>query len=328
MVKRKDVALLAGVSEAVVSYVLHNKPYVKEDTRRKVLDAIEKLGYRPNLLARGLKSLRTQQIAVLVSSLGNPFEAGILLNIERVAQELGYAVFFLSYKEQTEDKLIEQLYGRIDGLLLLGQSLRTETIEHFNRINIPIASLLTPAVIHESVQALDVDWEQEMRRIVNHLTGQGHRSVGMMVNQDAQHYHRVRADAFRNAAIEGGLVCELTNTLYGAGSFESAEFVMGAYLQRLGNPTFSAIVAMNDLMAMGVLSACRIHGLQVPERLAVVGCEGILLSSQTSPPLTTLVYPREQLGELGTSQFIRRLQKLTSTLIPALQTVFEVRESG
>ena len=94
MVTRDHVALRAGVSVAVVSYVLNNKNIVKEETRQKVLLAVKELGYQPNLAARSLKTKKSQQIAVLVNNLGNPFEAEVLLCLESTAREAGYSVFF------------------------------------------------------------------------------------------------------------------------------------------------------------------------------------------------------------------------------------------
>lgn len=310
MATRKQVAELAGVSEAVVSYVLHNKPVVKETTRQKVLEAIQQLGYRPNMMARGLKMKQSRQIAVLVGSLGNPFEAGVLLHVEQMAQRHGYAVFFHSYSEHAEEELKELLHGRVDGIMLLGQSLREDTIHHFLSTGTPIFSLMAPAIRHQDVESLDLDWIKAMAKLAALLKKQGHQKVALMTHESPRHYASSRASAFRKATEAEGLICSDEMTLFGGGTFEKASAVMADELKNYDQGAmlpYTAIVAVNDLMALGILSACRRMGVNVPEQLAVAGCEGILMSGETSPPLTTLVYPREELGSLGTAYFIGRM---------------------
>ncbi len=307
MATRKQVAELAGVSEAVVSYVLHNKPIVKEATRLKVLEAIQQLGYRPNMMARGLKMKQSRQIAVLVGSLGNPFEAGVLLHVEQTAQRHGYAVFFHSYSEQGEEELKELLHGRVDGIMLLGQSLREDTIQHFLSTGTPIFSLMAPALHHQDVGSLDLDWGKAMIKLAAHLKERGHQKAALMTHGSPRHYASSRANAFQAAAEAEGLICSEEMTLFGGGTFEQASAAMAEELKKYDQGAalpYTAIVAVNDLMALGILSACRKMGVNVPVQLAVAGCEGILMSGETSPPLTTLLYPREELGSRGTALFI------------------------
>jgi DNA-binding LacI/PurR family transcriptional regulator len=329
MVTRKDVAEHAGVSEAVVSYVLNNKQLVKESTRRKVLEAIEQLGYRPNQMARSLKRQRTEQIAVLMGAIGNPFEAGILLHVESTAQELGYIVFFHSYKPDNESKLIDLLHGRVDGVVVLGHSLRQETLEHFGQQGIPVMSLLTPAKRHTNYPVYDVDWVAAMRELVKHLLQQGHRRVGLIAHASKEHYLQIREDCFRSEAEAAGLMCDDNSVIRAQGNFESAEHGLAQWLGlHNGELPVTAIIGLNDLMAMGALSACRQHQLQIPEQMAVVGCEGILLSSQTNPPMTTLVYPRFELGREGMKWFIQRLKGEEPEELRSFRAALVIRSSG
>lgn len=177
MVTRKDVAEKAGVSVAVVSYVLNNKPFVKEETRRRVLAAMEELGYQPNLVARSLKTKKSNQLAVLTNYFGDPFESGVLLHIEAAARMKGYTVFFQPYITEQEDQLKSQFMGRIDGLILLGQSLKPTTVEYFRRINIPLLSVMSPVHGNTDVPVIDLDWEQEYVRLLKHLKDHGHRHI-------------------------------------------------------------------------------------------------------------------------------------------------------
>ncbi|MDU0203374.1 MULTISPECIES: LacI family DNA-binding transcriptional regulator [Paenibacillus] len=296
MVTRKDVADRAGVSSAVVSYVLNNREIVKEETKQKVLEAIRELGYRPNLLAQSLKTKKSRQIAVLINYLGNPFEAGLLINIEQHAKDRGYFVFFQTYKQEEEDELKGLFMGRVDGILLLGQSLKPQVVAHFQRLDIPIVSVLKPEGTELRIPYVDVDWLTEMVKLVRHLQQQGHTRIGFMGGGDTSQHYRVRLQAFIHALRDTGCTWHSEDLLDGEGRFETAERVLYAALTHQ-SALFTALVCANDLMAAGCLAACRKAGVRVPEQLAVAGCEDILMSSQTDPPLTAIHYPRPQIGE-------------------------------
>lgn len=296
-ITRKEVAEKAGVSVAVVSYVLNNKQFVKEETRRKVLSAIEELGYQPNLMARSLKTKKSHQLAVLVNDLGNPFESGILLHIESAARQKGYTVFFQPYIEDQEEQLKSQFMGRIDGLLLLGQSLKKTTLTHLHNMGIPVLSITTPVVGHLDIPAIDLDWELEYARLVKHLKECGHQRIAYMANGNVRHHHEHRFQAFLRAVTREKCSFEEQFLLNGRGKLEQAYPVMKAVLSKqMHDLPFTAIVCANDLMAAGVIAACRDTGVDVPGTLAVAGCEDILMSSHTSPMLTTIHYPREHLN--------------------------------
>lgn len=304
MVTRKDVADRAGVSSAVVSYVLNNREIVKEETRQKVLEAIRELGYQPNLLAQSLKTKKSRQIAVLINYLGNPFEAGLLISIEQHAKDRGYFVFFQTYKQEEEDQLKSLFMGRVDGILLLGQALKPQVVEHFQTLDVPIVSVLKPAGsvsdldldLDASVPYMDLDWEAEMRKLVRHLQQQGHTRIGFMSSGEAGQHYEVRLQAFIHVLRETGCTWYSEDLLNGGGRFEPAERILHAGLVRQST-LFTALVCANDLMAAGCLAACRKAGVGVPSQLAVAGCEDILMSSQSDPPLTVIHYPRPQMGE-------------------------------
>ncbi|RTE08352.1 LacI family DNA-binding transcriptional regulator [Paenibacillus whitsoniae] len=296
MVSRKEVADRAGVSSAVVSYVLNDRKIVKEETRRKVLQAIEELGYQPNLLARSLKTKKTKQIAVLVNYLGNPFEAGILLHLEHELREHGYFVFFHTYRKEEEDQLKSVFMGRVDGILLLGQSLQASTVADFESREVPVVSVMQPGQAGSRIAYRDLDWEAELLKLIRHLQEQGHTRIGFMSGEiaSASHYE-VRFEGFLRALAAAGLTWHPEDQLDGGGRFEDAERALGVRLAA-GKAPFTALVGANDLMAAGCLSACRGAGVRVPEELAVAGCENILMSAQTDPPLTTLHYPRQPMA--------------------------------
>lgn len=307
MVSRKDVADRAGVSSAVVSYVLNNRKIVKEETRLKVLDAVRELGYQPNLLAQSLKTKKSRQIAVLINYLGNPFEAGLLLRIEQQARARGYFVFFQTYNLAEEDQLKSLFMGRVDGILLLGQSLQPQLVNHFQSIGIPIVSVLKPLDPEPDISYLDLDWEAEMGKLIRHLQERGHRRIGFMGGGETAPHYEIRWQAFIHALESADAEWHAEDLLDGGGRFEEAERALTSALNSRA-VGFSALVCANDLMAAGCLSACRQADVQVPKQLAVAGCENILMSSQTDPPLTVIDYPRPQIGEAAIKMLLDTIE--------------------
>lgn len=296
MVTRNDVAKHAGVSVAVVSYVINNKNNVKESTRRRVLQSIKELGYNPNLAARSLKTKRTNQLGVLFNNLGNPFETGISLGLEAKAREYGQSLIFQTFVREEEEKLKTIFMGRTDGLILLGQSLRPETIEYFDHLGIPIFSVTTPVEAHPSVKIVDIDWQQAMLDILKHLRQNGHDKIGFVGSRMEDHHLHYRYRQFLQAVKEIGVQFEEDWLLRADGRLESAYAEMSGKLESLSRLPFSAIVCANDLMAIGVLSACKEKGMKIPDELSIIGCEDILMASHTTPAVTTIHYPRRLIG--------------------------------
>lgn len=301
---RKDVAKRAGVSDAVVSYVLNGKNNVRPATRERVLEAAEALGYSPNLLARSLKTRQSHQFAALVNYLGNPFDAGIVVRLEAAAHTRGYIVSVHAWRPKYESELVAQLAGRVDGVVLLGQSLSATSLNLLRSRQTPLVSINTPTIRGQSPY-IDVDWVAMMRAVVSHLKSVGHEHIGFMSHSDPLHHYGPRFSAFKEALALEGLIFDPNAVLYGEGGFEKAYDVMKAALERC--LPYTALICGGDLMAIGVIAVCREHGVAVPRDLAVTGCENILLSAHIIPPLTTLHHPRELVGELAIDMLLRQL---------------------
>ncbi|RKN84865.1 LacI family DNA-binding transcriptional regulator [Paenibacillus ginsengarvi] len=294
MTTREEVARKAGVSVAAVSYVLNNKPGVSDATRQKVLEAIRELDYKPSHAARTLKTKKTNQLTVFVNYLGDAFEAGILNHLEMESRMFGYFVNFQTYHPEREEELRHFMAGRIDGVFLLGQSLRPETLETLHKAGIPVISVMKPVEPGPVTAFVDIDWTASLQKTIRHLKSEGHLRIGLMANLSETHAHRTRTLAFRQAMKAEGLPFGETDILSGGGRLEAAKAAMLDYIRigRLGEHT--AFVAASDLMAIGMLTACRESGIAVPDRLAIAGCENVLMTLQTTPTITVLDYPRPE----------------------------------
>lgn len=307
MVSRKEVADKAGVSVATVSYVMNNKGGVSDEVRSRVQAVIEQLGYKPSHAARALKMKKTNCLAVFVNYLGDPFEAGLLNTMERHARRQGYYMYFHTYQADQEKEFLQHVSGRIDGLLLLGQTLKRETIAALQAQGVPIVSAMEPVEAAGIAAFVDIDWEAGMRQLIGHLVQQGHRKIGFMANGSARHSHELRKRAFLAVMRDMGMFFDEHSLLCGSGRLEQAEAEMERYLGAAHSDAPSAWIAASDLMAVGMLAACRRRGVEVPGQLALTGCEHILMAAQTTPAMTVLQCPRPEIATAAIERMVRIL---------------------
>lgn len=308
MTTREEVARKAGVSVAAVSYVVNNKPGVSDATRLKVLEAIRELDYRPSHAARTLKTKKTNHLTVFVNYLGDPFEAGILLHIEAEAKRFGYFVNFQTYLPEQEEQLRHFFAGRIDGVLLLGQSLHEATLNELQKHNIPVVSIMKPVDSGAITAFVDIDWTRSLQKLIRHFKQMGHERIGFMANFSQAHAHERRRSAFQQAMEAEGLPCSPDDVISGGGRLEPARQAAIDYFNSARGVRHTAFVAASDLMAIGMLSACREAGIAVPDRLAIAGCENILMTLQTTPAITTLHYPRVRAAVAAVRMMVDSLQ--------------------
>lgn len=253
-----------------------------------------------------MRTERTRQVAILVHHLGNPFEASLVAHVEAYLAEHECSLLLHTYGHQTEEEILPRLVERIDGLLLLGQSLSDSTIALYAERQIPIVSILQPAWEKPEIASADLDWLRAMRKVVAYLQERGHTSIGFMTNGNPAHYHTRRFSAFIQAMQLCNGKFDHDHVISGGGTFLKAYDALEQYLRGRAL-TFTALVCANDLMAIGALAACRDCGVRVPEQLAVIGCEDILMSSETSPSLTTIQYARDTLARGAVDMLLAKL---------------------
>jgi len=306
MVTRKEVAELAGVSVAAVSYVINNKGGVSEATRLKITQAIETLGYKPSYAARMLKAQKTNHLTVLINYLGDPFEAGLLIGLESRARERGYFIDIQTYSPEWEDEFIEHSSSRIDGVILLGQSLRQETLDALHKQSIPLLSIGKPCSTEGILAYVDIDWVESYTRLIRHLLREGYRKIRYMNNGTAGHIHEMRREAFHHAVknIQAEEAFIFEDVMCGSGRLEAAYQAMIEHLSATIEPEVdhegaTAYVAASDLMAGGMLHACSEKGRHVPNGIGVAASENILMMSIMTPSVTALDYPRQQAGSMA-----------------------------
>ena len=303
-----DVARRAGVSRALVSLVMHDSPKVSPERRTAVLAAAAELGYSPHVLARQLASRTSTVLAVLVSDLHNPYFADVVEAVEATARGAGLDMILSTggRRPAGERRAVETMLGfRPAGLVLLSPVVPTAVLE--------AASATTPvAVVERSVHLPGVDTVTDdgragSRLAVEHLAALGHRDVVHLDGgQGAQSSTRRRG--FVEAMTDLGLEPRVEPSEY---TEEGGAAAVGRLLAS-GRP-FTAVVAANDVNAIGAMTALEDAGLRVPEDVSLVGYDNTSLAALRHVGLTTVDQPRAELGRLAVEAVVGRLREGRTT---------------
>ncbi len=297
----KHVAKQSGVSTMTVSRVLNNRSDVSPETRKRVQEVIDELGYAPNMAARGLKG-RSRTLGVVATGIEYYGPSRTLASIEKQANELGLSLLLSLIADPEHDNgeeaLSSMLAHQTEGILWAVPEIGDNgewICERSRDIGTPLVFLnMEP---HSDLSMSVVDNFHGGRLATNHLIEQGYRHIGIVTGPLSWWEARQRLDGWRSMLAEKNLDGDSERLIsYGDWSAASGEACL---LQLLGQaPALDAIFACNDQMALGVLKAAREVGLRVPEDLAIVGFDNIPESGFFSPPLTTI---KQGLSELGSS---------------------------
>jgi LacI family transcriptional regulator len=299
----RDVAARAGVSQPTVSLVLggHPRARVAVETRERILLAAAELGYRPNVIARGLARRRSYAIGLLVPDLRNPFYAEMVSGAERVAAQEGYAVFLCDASEVPPQRHLETLRERlIDGVILEAVGAATLGAGAFEGLNVVLVdepSAEVPHVVSDAAGAGRIAGE--------FLLGLGHVRFAFMGPAADVHAFRMRERGFIQALRGDGLTLESERLRRGPATVAGGMQAMRALMALTERPT--AVFCANDLMAVGALKAAAAAGVVVPRDCSVIGCDDIELATLVTPELTTIAVPARELGARAARLLIRRL---------------------
>ena len=293
-----DVAHEVGVSMMTVSRVINHKGDVSEVTRRRVLEAIERLDYCPSGIARGLATRRTGTLGLVVPDVANPFFAEVARGVEHVAYAEGYNVFLCNTDEDPERELavlnsLEE--KRVDGLVLCSSRLESEDLRLV--VDSHPAVVLVNRRLNgagEQVRAVLVDDVLGGRLTAGHLVSRGHRAIGLLAGPEGSRSGRCRLQGYQAILAEAGLKLDAGWVQSCAPMADAGCAAARALLD--AHPELTALLCYNDLVAVGVLRAAAELGRGVPQDLAVVGFDDIALAALVTPPLTTCRVPRHELG--------------------------------
>ncbi|WP_456286197.1 LacI family DNA-binding transcriptional regulator [Microbacterium sp. JZ70] len=291
----RQVAQLAGVSHMTVSRVLNDYPYIKEATRRRVLEVIEELDYRPNMAARALATQRSQRIGVLVESAVEFGPTSTLRAVESAARLAGYSVSAIALRggdEITPQEAVDNLTTQgIDALCVVAP--RSSSIAALRKISIGVPVLVVKPDKDPAFLTVSVDQQEGTTLAVDHLVSLGHRDILHLAGPLDWLDARARERAFHARAKAWGI--RERPIVVGDWTADFAyDFARG--IREL--PDYTAIFAGNDDMAVGLIHGLADRGFSVPDDLSVVGFDDVPLSAHVLPPLTTI---RQNFHALGVS---------------------------
>ncbi|TYP47889.1 LacI family DNA-binding transcriptional regulator [Thermosediminibacter litoriperuensis] len=312
-----DIAKLAKTSTATVSRVLSNSGYpVKEELRQRVLEAAKKLNYTPNLLGRQLKTKETRDIAVIIPNISNPFYPSIVLGVEDAAREKGYNVLLCdSYRNpQLEIAYLnsmakKQVRGIIISSISQNQRFLKELVSRGFNIVAFDQNVTFPC------NRISFDYVKGGFLATEHLIKLGHKKIAFISApltrasrkgvfegylKALKHY---KLDVNKELILINDKEQEINNEIY---EYENGIELVKRFLKIKDMPT--AIFAVNDMTAIGVIQGLKSFGVKVPDDVSVVGFDNIFISEMIEPPLTTIEQPKYEMGKLAATLLIDRLQ--------------------
>jgi DNA-binding LacI/PurR family transcriptional regulator len=308
-VTMRDVAREAGVSPKTVSNVMNGYPYIREETRTKVLAAIDALGYRMNLSARNLKSGRTGVIALAVPELSNPYFAELADAAIAAAGDHGLTVMIETTGADRERELTALARPRghlVDGLLYSPLGLGPDDVDQL-RTDTPVV-LLGERIFHSPVDHVMIDNVDGTKAVVRHLLDQGRRRIAVIGIRPGEGIGTaaIRYGAYAEALEEYGVPVPEKLAVTGGKWHRSSGAEAMEELLALGEP-FDAVFALNDTLALGAIRALAAHGVRIPDDVAVAGFDNIDEASFSSPALTTVDPDRVNIARTAVDLLVERM---------------------
>ncbi len=303
------MAKVAGVSAQTVSNVMNGRDGCTEETRRRVLAAIEHTGYRPNRAAQNLRTRRARQIGFHLTraqmDVRNPFTLTLLRYLVNAATQAGYRVVVLTQSEATPDSFRAEVEARdVDGFVLSDCDVLDYRTELLHELRVPFVVMgRTPPALPQTW--VDVDNVAAMAAVVDHLVGKGHRTFAYLGYAGPQFWVLERREGARQRLEAHGFT--LADRFVVATTPESLQEDVEAFLREPGRP--SAMITGSDSIAVTVVNVAHSLGLVVGRDIAVTGFDGCALDAIVSPPLTTVRVPVADVAGAIVARFVRLVEE-------------------
>ena len=292
----KDVAKEAGVSITTVSHVINETRYVDPGTKQRVVDAMDKLGYLPNSIARSLRSGKTKTIGLIVPDASNPFFAEVSRRIEDIGYKQDYSVILCNSDNNPakQKKYIKTLLEKqVDGMVFIAAGGKPNDLLPFSENKIPVV-VADRDVPLELADVVLLDNKKAGYNATKHLIDLGHTRIACISGPLELSPCKQRIEGYKCALDEYGLPFREEYITSGEFNFKSGNSAMSQLLKCSSRPT--AVFALNDMMAIGAVYAMNEIGVRVPEDISIVGFDDIELVSIMTPPITTIAQPVDEMA--------------------------------
>jgi DNA-binding LacI/PurR family transcriptional regulator len=293
----RDVAKAAGVSTATVSNVLNKTGKVGRRTHRLVLLAVKRLGYFPNVHARHLASRDSRTLGIIVSDIVNPFFPEVIKGFETRARQLGYDAILSDTNydpRRTREAAVRMMEHKVRGVAVMTSEVSSRLIHELARRRIAV-TFLDLAPVREYVSKLRIDYFSGITQIVEYLHKQGHRRIAFVAGRPRLKSNIARLQAYEKSMRSLGL--EPGPILPGDLRFEGG-LAAGLTIAKL-SPRPTAVMAVNDLTAVGVIKGLIKAGCRVPQDISVTGFDNTRLAEYSNPSITTVDVHRDMLGQMA-----------------------------
>jgi len=306
-----DVAKLAGVSQSVVSQILNdNDISVSDGTRKRVLDAIDQLGYVPNKFAQSLRTNNTRTIASIIPDITNPFYPAFQRGIQSVTNQKNYdlIIYDTDEKEENEKRSLKSLQqANVDGAIVSLFHHSFEALKPLIEKGIPVVYWRGGPVEKDLVvDLIFVDNVAMAKTAVSYLIDKGHTRIGMLAGLENTPPRQDRIQGFLEALRDHNLALE--KTLIQDGDFSETGGYQGMKKLLRLDPRPTAVFASNDLMALGAMLAMREENLRIPEDVALIGLDDIPAAKLVHPSLTTITQMQEDIGRIAAEMIFERIE--------------------
>ncbi|HTK06222.1 MAG TPA: LacI family DNA-binding transcriptional regulator [Ktedonobacteraceae bacterium] len=330
MTTMADIAKRAGVALSTVSHTLSGKRPVSEEVRQRVLQAIAELEYRPHALARALATRRTRTIALLYPALSSKkpephfeFISGVL-EVTSLSQ---YGLLLWTSSEDDQEVLHMVQQGFIDGLILMEVRLHDPRYMMLKEQNYPF-TMIGHGEVNAGISFVDLDFHYAVHTCVEYLAKLGHKHIAFIQHSsrlfELEMGYVVRSeDAFHEAIAQWGLegisCCCETNAQAG---YEVVQHLLEK------DPDLTAIITANAWISGGITSAIKDRGLRIPDDISLVGILSSLIAEMTTPPLTAVDFPFNEMGRIGADMLIKLLEGRDVPTQLLLKPPFMIRQSS
>lgn len=310
-----DIARTAGVSHSTVSRALHNSPLISREVRERIQRTAQEMGYTPNAIARSLQNQRTNTIGLVTTSISDPFLNDVVKGIEEVTQAAGLSIIFsISHNDPEQEMAIMETFHqrRVDGIIVASSRISNLYTKRLELVKVPTVLINSQSDTPQKLlHWVTVDNTKGSQLAIQHLVQLGHRSIAYLGVESRPRSNQQRLHGYQQALADAGIAWDASWVLIGAGkdaSYEEDVEVGQAMLPHVLDAGVSAVFCHNDMVAIGLLLACRKSGLAVPQQLSIVSFDNIKTTEYVTPPLTTIHQPKVEMGRLAMEMLLDLLE--------------------
>ncbi|KQL53019.1 LacI family transcriptional regulator [Heyndrickxia shackletonii] len=314
----RDVANAANVSPATVSRVINTPELVGEETKVKVQETIDKLGFSPNAIARGLSVQKTNTIGLIVPGISDFFFNELYVGIEEVARKNNMKVLLFD-SQHSEYRVQEGLtflkQHQVDGIIFTSRPITSDYDAILSRLDVPVVLALTQSYGTYPLKSFRVDDYKAAYDAVSYLISRGHQRIGMISGPTTDIIAgKTRLTGYKAALQQSSIPISDEAIEYGEFRFEDGYRAMARLLEKQSTNKLTAVFAASDEMAIGAMRCLHDKGIRVPDDISVMGFDDLRICQMSTPTLTTVAQPLKQIGEFAVSHLLKCMEDESTSI--------------